>query len=74
VNQASKVVIAGFDGQHFAWRGSRSVVLAPDTVVGAGAVVIRDTESSKVYVSTSSLVSEPRITQVLRSPATTPSL
>jgi hypothetical protein len=32
------------------------VVLAPDTVLDAGAVVIRDIESSRVYVSKSSLV------------------
>jgi len=45
-----------------------NLVVAADTVVGAGAVLVRDTESGKVYKGNPAVGSEPRSTELLRSP------
>jgi sugar O-acyltransferase (sialic acid O-acetyltransferase NeuD family) len=50
-----------------------NLVVAPDTVVGAGAVVIRATESGKVYKGNPAVGSEPGTTKLLRSPPPPPS-
>jgi hypothetical protein len=75
VNQPSKVVIAGFAGQHSLGEGSRFVVVvmpAPDTVVGDRPAVIRDTDSIKVHESYPAVRSEPKSTRVLRPSVRTP--
>jgi sugar O-acyltransferase (sialic acid O-acetyltransferase NeuD family) len=73
---ASHVVVSGFcriGGSSFLGVNSTiadNLVVAPDTVVGAGAVVIRDTESGKVYKGNPAVGSEPKTTKLLRSSPT----
>ena len=45
-----------------------NLVIAPDTVIGAGAVVVRDTESGKVYKGNPAAGSPPRNATLLRAP------
>jgi sugar O-acyltransferase (sialic acid O-acetyltransferase NeuD family) len=71
---SSHVVVSGFcDIGANSFLGVNStladnLVVAPDSVIGAGAVVIRNTESGKVYKGNPAAGSEPRSTELLRRP------
>ena len=68
---SSHVVVSGFcDIGANSFLGVNStladnLVVAPDTVIGAGAVVVRHTESGQVYKGNPAVGSEPRSTELL---------